>query len=107
MPKITYRDKDGRIEVVDVPEGLSVMRGAVSRGISGIVAECGGAGMCGTCHVYVPEENRVPLPPVHELEDEVLDCTAAPRRDTSRLSCQLAVTVETGGLEVQLPERQV
>lgn len=107
MPEISYRSADGRIEVVDVPEGLSVMRGAVSRGIKGIVAECGGAGMCGTCHVYVPEDGSVELPPVHELEDEVLDCTAVPRRDNSRLSCQLEVTRALCGLEVQLPDRQV
>ncbi|KNE82212.1 MULTISPECIES: 2Fe-2S iron-sulfur cluster-binding protein [Streptomyces] len=107
MPKITYRSADGRSRIVEVPEGISVMRGAVTQGVEGIVAECGGAGMCGTCHVYIPREAQTGLPPVHELEDEVLDCTAALRTAASRLSCQLPVTPDTDGLQVELPERQV
>ena len=51
MPQITYVHPNGTREVLDVPVGTSVMRGAILNGIDGIVAECGGEMMCATCHV--------------------------------------------------------
>jgi 2Fe-2S ferredoxin len=107
MPVITYRQPDGSTTVIDVPVGHSVMRGAVLNDVDGIVAECGGAGQCGTCHVYVDVDSRPKLPSLHEAEDEVLLGTACPRRENSRLSCQLSVTDELDGLVVDLPEAQI
>ncbi|MEY9876250.1 2Fe-2S ferredoxin [Streptacidiphilus sp. MAP12-33] len=106
MAKITYRSADGTATIVDVPEGNSVMRGAVVNGVAGIVGECGGGAMCATCHVYVDTRTSVPLPAVSEIEDELLHTTVCPRRPNSRLSCQLPVTDEVDGLVVDLPERQ-
>ena len=34
---------------------LSVMQGAIGNNVRGIIAECGGACSCATCHVYVDE----------------------------------------------------
>jgi 2Fe-2S ferredoxin len=106
MPKITYLAAGGGQDVLDVPAGTSVMRGAVGAGIDGIVAECGGNAMCATCHVYVPAEYADRLPPVTTVEDELLDCTASERLPTSRLSCQLPVTAGLDGMAVRLPETQ-
>ncbi len=55
MPSITYIEYDGREHRVEVPLGLSVMRGAVNNNIPGIDADCGGECACATCHVYVDE----------------------------------------------------
>jgi 2Fe-2S ferredoxin len=107
MPKITYRHPDGSSAKIDVPLGSSVMRGAILNDVEGIVAECGGAGQCGTCHVYVDMDSSPRLPSMREAEDEVLYCTASPRRENSRLSCQIPVTDELDGLVVDLPETQV
>jgi ferredoxin, 2Fe-2S len=106
MPTITYIDADGREILVDAAEGMSVMEAATLHGLSGIVAECGGAMMCATCHVYVDEHwvERVGGP--SEGEDEMLDGTAAERRPNSRLSCQIEVTPDLDGLVVRTPERQ-
>jgi 2Fe-2S ferredoxin len=106
MATITYRQQDGTTTEVQVPDGTSVMRGAVLNNVDGIVAECGGACQCGTCHVYVQNAGQVTLPPVDETEDEVLHTTACPRQDNSRLSCQLPVSDELDGLVVELPESQ-
>ena len=51
MPKITYIEHSGREHEVEVPPGLSVMRGAVDNNIPGIDADCGGECACATCHV--------------------------------------------------------
>jgi len=103
MAKITYKHPDGTSTVVDVPVGRSVMTGAVANGISGILAECGGGATCGTCHVFVDRNNTKPLPPLHALEDELLEVTISERDERSRLSCQLTVTEEMDGLVVHLP----
>ena len=46
MPKITYVEYGGREHRVEVPLGLSVMRGAVDNNIPGIDADCGGECAC-------------------------------------------------------------
>lgn len=70
--------------------GTSEMKGAVTKGVAGIVGECGGQAMCATCHVYVRPEYFGGLPETGADEEEMLHCTAAPR-DTERirLGCQL------------------
>jgi ferredoxin, 2Fe-2S len=107
MPEITYVHTDGTREVIDVPVGTSVMRGAILNSVDGIVAECGGEMMCATCHVYV-EPAQLPLTPAQSDDEKaMLEFTASERRPNSRLSCQLVVTPEMAGLVVYLPETQV
>lgn len=106
MPKITYRQTGGREDVVDVPEGWSLMEAAIQNDIAGIVAECGGGCACATCHVYVDEADLARLSPVSSMEGDMLECTAAERRATSRLSCQIRVSAALDGLRVDIPERQ-
>jgi ferredoxin, 2Fe-2S len=107
MPEITYVHPNGTREVIAVPVGTSVMRGAILNSVDGIVAECGGEMMCATCHVYV-EPAQLPLTPA-QTDDEraMLEFTASERKPNSRLSCQLIVTPEMDGLVVYLPETQV
>jgi 2Fe-2S ferredoxin len=107
MPKITYIHPTGARRELELPVGLSVMQGAVGRGLDGIVAECGGNVMCATCHVYVDPDHLARLPPMSTGEDALLEGTASERRATSRLSCQIIVTAELDGLVVRLPDRQV
>lgn len=105
MPKITYIAFDGAETTIDAKEGLSVMQTAVNNGVAGIVAECGGACSCATCHVHVAEEWFDKLPAPQDLEKEMLDFVINPQ-PTSRLSCQLKVTKDLDGLVVRTPESQ-
>lgn len=107
MAKITYKHPDGTTTIVDVPAGRSIMRGAVSNSINGILAECGGGATCGTCHIYIDDENTIPLPPILDLEDELLEVTACERRPNSRLACQMPVSDALDGLVVHMPEKQL
>jgi 2Fe-2S ferredoxin len=104
---INYISHLGSKSAIAVPIGVSVMEGAIRNGIDEIVAECGGAAQCGTCHVYVEEPFLVKLPPMQDDENAMLDTTACPRRPNSRLSCQIPVTKELDGLIVHTPEAQV
>jgi len=106
MPKVTYIAHTGESQTIEVPNGMVVMEGAVRNGIDGIVAECGGACMCATCHVYVDEAWLERLDPIGEEQEEMLGATAAERKPNSRLSCQIQVRSELDGLIVRMPERQ-
>ncbi|WP_420135340.1 2Fe-2S iron-sulfur cluster-binding protein [Rhodopseudomonas sp.] len=105
MPKITFILPDGRREIADAGVGDTVMYAALSQGLDGIVAECGGNAVCATCHVYV-EEGFSKLPPVDGNEDDLLDGAAAERLPSSRLSCQIKLTDDLDGLVVRIPDRQ-
>ncbi len=105
MPKVTYIAFDGDETIVDAKEGMSVMQSAVNNGVDGIVAECGGACSCATCHVYVDKAWFEKLPEAQAMEKEMLDFVMSPQ-PTSRLSCQIKVTAELDGLVVNTPESQ-
>lgn len=107
MPKISYTSADGSQRTLDVASGTSVMQAAISHGVDGIVAECGGQAMCATCHVYVDADFAGRLPEPSEDEAEMLEMTACARTEYSRLSCQIEVTEDLDGLVVQLPESQI
>lgn len=106
MPKITYIEHAGREHTVDVPQGLSVMRGAVDNNIPGIDADCGGECACATCHVYVDEATFARLPLPDDIERAMLESTAAERKPNSRLSCQIRVSEKIAGIVLTIPDRQ-
>tara|TARA_B100001750_G_C15309134_1_gene496295 strand:- start:169 stop:489 length:321 start_codon:yes stop_codon:yes gene_type:complete len=105
MPKITYIEHSGKSHVVEVPNELSVMEGAVQNNIPGITADCGGACACATCHVYVDEKWFDKLKKKDEAEQDMLDMAFEPNK-FSRLSCQISVADELDGLAVKIPSKQ-
>ncbi len=106
MPQITYVQADGERRSISVAPGATVMLTAVANDIAGIVAECGGAAMCATCHVYVDEQSLTLLSPVSEVEDEMLESAASGRRSNSRLGCQIAMPDGVDELIVHVPSTQ-
>ena len=105
MVEITYIDVDGTARTVEAEAGSTVMETAIRNGVPGIVAECGGACACATCHVYVDEEWRAATGEPQPMEEDMLDF-ASDVRPNSRLSCQIKVSAELDGLKVTVPERQ-
>jgi 2Fe-2S ferredoxin len=103
---ITYISNVDETRRIDVPLEDSVMEGAIKNGVDGIVAECGGACMCATCHVYVDPAWLDKLLPIEDDENAMLDSTASERKPNSRLSCQLRVTKPLDGLIVRTPPTQ-
>ena len=105
MAKIKYVEHSGEEHEIEVPNGLSVMEGAIQNDIPGIDADCGGMA-CATCHVYVKEDWFNKLPEKSVGEDDMLDQAYEPKSN-SRLSCQSSVSDELNGLIVHLPEKQI
>lgn len=106
MPEITFIDKNGIPRAVTAATGRSLMEVARAHDIAGIVAECGGAASCSTCHVYIDPVHHVALPPQGPLERDLLDFAFAPDPLRSRLSCQIPVTEALKGLVVEVPSQQ-
>ena len=105
MPKITYIEHNEKKHTIDVPNGLSVMEGAVQNDIPGIDADCGGSMACATCHVYVKDDWFNKINEKSEGEDDMIDQAYEPKK-ISRLSCQITVSEKLDGLKVNLPEKQ-
>jgi 2Fe-2S ferredoxin len=105
MPTITFISHTGQSCEVQAETGSSLMETAVHYGVSGVVAECGGACSCGTCHVYIDSNWYAQLPGPDDSEQALLEFAVAPR-DNSRLSCQIEITEELDGMVVHTPESQ-
>lgn len=107
MPTINYISPNGTETAIEARVGDSVMESAVKNGVKGIIAECGGACACATCHVYVDEAfmNEVGSP--GELEDDMLEGTASDRLANSRLSCQIKMTDALDGITIRIAPEQV
>lgn len=102
MSQVTFISPDGSKSIKSIAPGQSVMDAAVSNGVYGIVAECGGGCVCGTCHVYLIAGAAEPP---SELENEVLSGAAAELRPESRLGCQVLARAGED-YEVIIPDRQ-
>lgn len=63
---------------------------------------CEGQMACSTCHVIVDAADFARLPPATEMEEDMLDLAAGATR-TSRLSCQIFLSVELNSLTVRVP----
>ncbi|MCB2059886.1 MAG: 2Fe-2S iron-sulfur cluster-binding protein [Novosphingobium sp.] len=105
MVTVTFITADGREQVAEIDEGISLMEGAVGNGIDGIEAECGGNCYCGTCRVYVEPDWQAVVGGQGEFETPVIE-TTGDENPNVRLSCQIAVTDKLDGLVVRLPENQ-
>jgi 2Fe-2S ferredoxin len=106
MPAITYIEFNGAERTIDVAVGHTVMEGGRDAGIEGIVAECGGACSCSTCHVYIHPDWVDRLPPMESMEADMLDFAPAVDPARSRLGCQIRVTAALDGLVVHVPQEQ-
>jgi len=105
VPKIIYVEHNGTEHEVEVPTGTSLMQGAVNQMVPGIEGDCGGLCACGTCHVYIPTESSELCGAPDELEQGMLEF-AFDVNESSRLSCQIAVTEAMDGMRVLMPARQ-
>jgi len=107
MARLTFVSPDGNETTVDAGSGDSVMQAALAGSVDGIVAECGGAMMCATCHVYVADNWASKVGTASDDERAMLDFAASEVKPTSRLSCQIAITDELDGLTLHLPDAQI
>jgi ferredoxin, 2Fe-2S len=105
MVTVTFIESSGKEKTVESPEGSTLMEAAVKNGVGGILAECGGACTCATCHVYVDEAWADKVGGASGDEEEMLTLAIDPQ-PSSRLSCQISLNAELDGLVVRVPVAQ-
>ncbi len=105
MAKITFVDSEGRARTVDAETGSTVMETEIRNSIPEILAECGGACACATCHVYVDEKWVEKTGKASAMEEDMLDF-AFEVKPNSRLCCQIKVSDALDGLVVATPGKQ-
>ena len=98
--QLNVRLADGAHFKPEAAAGFRVMELIRAYGLP-IKAECGGAGVCATCHVRIPAAWSHLLPPPSDEELAKLDEIPS-ADDTSRLACQLMMTDALDGLEVEV-----
>ncbi len=102
--KVKIIDREGVEHVVDAPTDMNMnvmeLVRAYELAPEGTIGICGGMAMCASCQCYVKTPD-LPLPEMSEDEEDMLD-QAFNVKENSRLGCQIHLTNELDGLEVEL-----
>ncbi len=88
------------VRKIEAAAGFNAMELMRAAGVP-IKAECGGSGVCATCHCRVPAEWADRLPAAANDEVEKLDEIPS-ADDRSRLSCQIQMTDDLDGLVLEV-----
>ena len=105
MSDITIKitDREGLLHEVVAPTDMAMNLMEVVRSYElapeGTIGVCGGMAMCASCQCYVKSDHE--LPEMTPDEDLML-AEAFYVEDNSRLGCQIQMTPEMDGLEVEL-----
>uniref|UniRef100_A0A1B0AVT2 2Fe-2S ferredoxin-type domain-containing protein n=1 Tax=Glossina palpalis gambiensis TaxID=67801 RepID=A0A1B0AVT2_9MUSC len=104
--RVIYIDKDGKRLEVRGKVGDNILYLAHRYEIemeAYKLGACEASLACTTCHVYVKDNYLNKLPPAEEKEDDLLDM-APFLRENSRLGCQIILTKDLDGIELELPK---
>ncbi|XP_017884180.1 adrenodoxin-like protein, mitochondrial [Ceratina calcarata] len=99
---VTFIDKTGKKISVKGKVGDNVLYLAHRHGIE-MEGACEASLACTTCHVYVNFNYTDKLPTAEEKEEDLLDL-APFLKENSRLGCQIILTKELDGIELELPK---
>lgn len=105
MVTVNFVAVDGTRRALQAATGETVMEVALANNIAQILADCGGAMSCATCHVHVAPDWLAVTGSAAGDEVDMLEMAIDPD-ETSRLSCQIRLTEAMDGLIINLPARQ-
>ncbi len=101
--KIKITDRDGVTHEVDAPTDMNMNLMEVVRSYElapeGTIGVCGGMAMCASCQCYVKSNHELPE---KSDDEEAMLAEAFYVEDNSRLGCQIRITEDLDGLEVEL-----
>jgi len=100
MPKMIVTDRVGKKHELDFDPNFTLMEILRDNGFD-IEASCGGCCACATCHVYIDEKWKTKITKLEDDEESMLDL-AFDIKDNSRLSCQIELSDELDGLELEI-----
>lgn len=101
--KIKITDRDGVLHEIDAPTDMAMNLMEVVRAFElapeGTIGVCGGMAMCASCQCYVNSDHELPE---MSADEDLMLAEAFYVEDNSRLGCQIPITTELDGLEVEL-----
>ena len=103
MAKVHVIGRDGAQRTLDAPDGENLME-VLRDEDTGVEGTCGGTCSCGTCHVYVSANWQERTGGRGEDEGMMLEALEefVELRPGSRLACQIEISPEFDGLEVEI-----
>ncbi len=100
MIKIIFKSQDTE-QTVEANTGDTLLETAKKNGIR-LFGGCDGAGVCGTCHVYVDQHYVSKLNEANLEETDLLEVLPN-SKSNSRLACQIVITEDLDGMTVIIP----
>ena len=98
---IKIKDREGTVHEVQAPTDMAMNLMEVCKAYElPVEGTCGGMAMCASCQCYILSEN-ISLPEMSDDEDAML-AEAFYVEDNSRLGCQIPITEDLDGLEIEL-----
>ena len=107
MSDITLKitDRDGIQHIVQAPTDMNMNIMEVVRMYElepeGTIGICGGMAMCASCQCYILNDIQIP---VKSDDEDAMLWEAFHVKDNSRLGCQIQITSEIEGLEIELAQ---
>lgn len=106
--KIKIVDREGVLHEVDAPTDMNMNLMEVVRSYElapeGTIGICGGMAMCASCQCYINSSHELPE---KSDDEEAMLAEAFNVEDNSRLGCQIHMTPDLQGLEVQLAPEEL
>ena len=91
------------VHQVDAPTDMAMNLMEVVRSYElapeGTIGVCGGMAMCASCQCYVISDHQLPE---MSYDEDLMLAEAFNVKDNSRLGCQIQITEDLNGLEVEL-----
>lgn len=101
--KLKIIDREGVAHEVDAPTDMNMNLMEVVRSYElapeGTIGICGGMAMCASCQCYIQSDHQLPE---KSDDEEAMLSEAFFVKDNSRLGCQIHITEDLDGLEVEL-----
>jgi 2Fe-2S ferredoxin len=105
---IKIRDRDGNLHEVDASTDMNMNLMEVVRSYElapeGTLGICGGIAMCASCQCYINSDHSLPE---KTDDEEAMLSEAFYVNDNSRLGCQIRITPDLNGLEVELAPEEL
>jgi 2Fe-2S ferredoxin len=106
--KIKITDREGVLHEIDAPTDMNMNLMEVVRSYElapeGTIGICGGMAMCASCQCYILSDHELPE---KSDDEEAMLSEAFNVEENSRLGCQLHISEDMDGLEVQLAPEEL
>jgi 2Fe-2S ferredoxin len=97
---IKVKDREGKFHIIQAPTDMAMNLMEVCKAYElPVEGTCGGMAMCASCQCYVLSDHELPEMGVDE---DMMLAEAFHVKVNSRLGCQIAITKNLEGLEVEL-----